>query len=109
MKANGQAKSRFLHKSCGQNNRNQDMFFGKEAHCSHPKKCPAVDETIGILIAMFGGTVIENRKPERPAGDGDIHGHAHTVSSGLLINAQSGAAESLARLNATPLYKLCEL
>jgi hypothetical protein len=85
------------------------MLFGEEEHRNHPKKRHAADETIEILVTMFGGTVIENRKSKRPAGDGDTRRHAHTVSSGLLINAQTGAADSLARLSATPLYKFCEL
>ncbi len=85
------------------------MLFGKEAHSNNSKRRSAADETIGILVAMFGGTVIENLKSERHVYDGVTRRHAHTVSSELMINAQSGAVESLARLSAAPLYKLSEL
>jgi hypothetical protein len=85
------------------------VLYGKEAHGNYPKKRSSADETIGIIIAMFGGTVIENRKPERPVEEYDAQRNAYSISSGPLITAQGGAAESLARLSATSLYKLCEL
>jgi hypothetical protein len=109
MRANGPAKSRFLNTNRGQNNGDQTVLFGKEAHGNYPKKRSSADETIGIIIAMFGGTVIENRKPERPVEEYDAQRNAYSISSGPLIKAQGGAAESLARLSATSLYKLCEL
>ncbi len=109
MRANGPAKSRFLHTNRGQNNGDQAVLFGKEAYGNYPKKRSSSDETVGIIIAMFGGTVIENRRPGRPVEEDDAQRRTHSVSSGPLIKAQGGAAESLARLSATPLYKLCEL
>ncbi len=109
MKANGQSKGRFSYQNRGKNNGNQGVLFGSEVRADHTKKYSATDEAIGIIIAMFGGTVMENIVPGEDAPRGDGRGTAYRASSERMINAQGGAAESLARFSSTPLYKLCEL
>ena len=109
MKANGQAKDRFSDKNRGKNNGNQGLLFRSETRADHTKKYRSTDEAIGIVIAMFGGTVMENTVPREGTPRDNGRDTAHRASSERMINAQGGAAESLARFSSTPLYKLCEL
>lgn len=109
MKANGQSKDRFSDQNRGKNNGNQGVLFGSAVRAGHTKKYSATDEAIGIIIAMFGGTVMENTVPREGTPRDNGRDTAHRASSERMINAQGGAAESLARFSSTPLYKLCEL
>jgi len=109
MKANGQAKDRFSDKNRGKNNGNQGLLFRSETRADHTKKYRSTDEAIGILVAMFGGTVMENTV----SGEGIPHssgrGTAYRASSDFMHNAQGGAVESYVRFSAAPLYKFREL